>query len=73
LREWSTARHRTSRLAIYSGAGFDRVVGEYLTGYLPLLCDIVSSLNSHPKFYKSAVDRQKKSWRPRDVEMAAYY
>ena len=73
VREWSTARHKSSRLAIYTQASLERALSEYLTVYLPLLRDIAASLNSRRDFYKSAVDNQSKEWRAADVEMAAYY
>jgi len=73
VREWSTAQHKISRLAIYTQTGFERVLREYLTVYLPLLRDIASSLNSSQKLYKSAVHDELTKWRPADVEMAAYY
>jgi hypothetical protein len=73
VREWSTAQHTTSRLAIYTQPSFERVLSEYLTVYLPLLRDIASSLNLRRDFYKSAVDSRSTEWKAADVEMAAYY
>lgn len=72
-REWANGTRKTSRLAIYNRAGHNRNRDEFDDTYLPLLTQIASSLNSMHATFKCAATETEKSWRPADVEMAAYY
>lgn len=71
-REWQKGKDGGSRLAAYSTRGYDHNLKEYLFHYLPLLTAIAESLNRRGDKYVCAASSKKKSWRPADVEMAAY-
>ena len=72
-REWSNGKRKSTRLAIYSSAGHRLNCVEFVDAYLPLLTQIAESLNILGATYRCAVTGINKSWRPADVEMAAYY
>jgi hypothetical protein len=72
-REWTNAKHISSRLAIYSVYGLRLNEKEYFTKYLPLLRSIADSLNTLHEFYRCEATGNYKKWYPADVEMAAYY
>ena len=72
-REWPKRSHNTSRLAIYYSQGHARNCKEFVEVYLPLLTQIAHSLNEMGVTYRCAATGMHKSWRPADVEMAAYY
>jgi len=72
-REWGTARHTSSRLAIYSSAGHKSNCEEFVNAYLPLMAQIAESLNLLGVTYKCAETGENKKWRPSDVEMSVYY
>lgn len=72
-REWSTGKHTTSRLAIYQDSYYVYNRNEYIKTYLPLLEKISTTLNTMGIRYKCAATGETKSWRPADVEMAAFF
>lgn len=72
-REWSTRSHNTSRLAIYYPQGHARNCKEFVEVYLPLLTRAADCLNNVGATYRCAATTTQKSWRPADIEMAAYY
>lgn len=72
-REWSTGKHATSRLAIYQDSNYVYNRNEYIKTYLPLLAKISTTLNTMGIKYKCAATGETKSWRPVDVEMAAFF
>lgn len=72
-REWANGNHTKSRLAIYNLPGHKRNCAEFTEVYLPLLRQMAQSLNQCGAKYKCAATDREKSWRPADVEMAAYY
>lgn len=72
-REWSSSRRTSSRLRIYSKAGFVRNLDEYFQVYLPLLSGIADALNLAGRNYRCAASGSFRDWAPADVEMAAYY
>lgn len=72
-REWANGRHKSSRLAIYTNAGFSINKNAYLTMYLPLMASIANALNIKGHHFRCAATDLMKPWTPPDVEMAAYY
>jgi hypothetical protein len=72
-REWTTKKHSTSRLAIYSSNYHRANLNEYMDNYIPLLKSIADNLNSRGIQYSCAATGENKNWRPTDVEMAAYF
>ena len=73
LREWANGRHTSTRLRIYDRAGYEGNRKEYTNNYLPLLSRITEALNGLTAPYNCAATNQRRSWRPADIEMAAYY
>jgi len=73
LREWTNGRHASTRLGIYSSAGYTRNRQEVTNCYLPLLSQIAGELNKLGARYACAATGLPQAWRPADVEMAAYY
>ena len=72
-REWANGEHTRSRLAIYNSSYHKRDRAEFTEVYLPLLRQVAHFLNQCGAKYKCAATSKEKSWRPADVEMAAYY
>ncbi len=72
-REWSTARHTNSRLATFTPSNYLYNRKVFVEVYLRLLACIAAELNTIPAQYTCAASRELKTWRPTDVEMAAYY
>ncbi len=72
-REWQDGKHKTSRLAIYNPSSYAVNRDEFVDTYLPLLGQIAKSRNNMGAAFKRATRETEKSWRPADVEMAAYY
>jgi hypothetical protein len=72
-REWENGTHKKSRLAIYNAGYHKKNRDEYLTKYLPVATQIAKSLNGMGLTYTCAATKSSRSWRPADVEMAAYY
>ena len=72
-REWSKGKHTTSRLAIYQSYSHKENLNQFIEQYLPLLHGISESLNSDGITYTCKATNMQKSWRPCDIEMAAYY
>jgi hypothetical protein len=72
-REWANGRHSASRLAVYTATGHEHNRRELFSTYLPLLRRIAKALNAIPAPYRCAATKQDKSWRPADIEMAAYH
>lgn len=73
LREWANGRHATSRLAIYNRTRYMQNRQEFTEHYLPVLAQIADELNALPAHYMCAATGRPQTWRPADVEMAAYY
>lgn len=73
VRQWSNQQHSSSRLDIYTAGGYERNKDEYLHSYLPLLKHVARALNSLDGEYCCAATGLMRTWRPADVEMAAYY
>jgi len=72
-REWAKGKHKTSRLAIYNPSHHVANRDQFVDRYLPLLAQIASSLNCMGANFRCAATGREKSWRPADVEMAAYH
>ena len=72
-RQWSTSKHKVSRLDVYSIKGHEANLDEYIDTYLPVLTAIAEILNAQRVGYLCAVSCEKQQWRPADVEMAAYH
>jgi hypothetical protein len=73
LREWSNGPDGSTRLATYAPSRLARNLEEYVEVYLPLLKRVADALNLMPRKYNCAATNIAMSWRPADVEMAAYY
>lgn len=71
-REWSTAAHTTSRLAVYNPDGQNHNLMEFINAYIPTVAGISAALNAASITYACAATGIAKPWRPADVEMAAY-
>jgi hypothetical protein len=72
-REYADGRRTSTRLATYSPQGYEQNLDEYVRVYLPLLAGIAAALNRLARRYGCAATGQDRTWRPADVEMAAYY
>ena len=72
-REWSTGKHKTSRLAIYQEKSHKYNLQIFIEQYLPILEKLSKALNEDEAFYLCKATNSYKYWRPCDVEMAAYY
>jgi len=72
-REWYKGKDTTSRLAIYQDSNYYYNRNEYINNYLQLLAKISTTLNTKGIKYKCAATGETKSWRPADVEMAAFF
>lgn len=72
-REWPTGKHTTSRLAVYQDGNYIHNRNEYIKNYLPLLTKISTTLNTNGISFKCAATGEIKSWKPSDVEMAAFF
>jgi hypothetical protein len=73
LREWSSSKRRTTRLATYNSRGLALNIDQYFQSYLPLLNALGACMNSVGTRYTCSATTLAKDWRPADVEMAAYY
>lgn len=71
-RQWADGKHRSTRLATYTQSGREWNLDCYLSAYLPLLAGIADSLNRTVGGLLCAATDVRRSWRPADVEMAAY-
>lgn len=72
-REWCTAAHDVSRMAVYQRAGLVTTAHQYCTRYLPILESIADWLNLNEITYDCPVEGNAKQWRPADIEMAAFF
>lgn len=72
-REWTNGKHTKSRLSIYNDASHAINRDEYVDAYLPLVAKIAEALNGSGATYSCAATKERKTWRPADVEMAGYY
>lgn len=73
LREWTNARHASTRLGTFTTARYSQNRQEFTGTYLPLLSAIAAELNMLHRPYTCAATGKPQGWRPADVEMAAYY
>lgn len=72
-REWSTGKHRTSRLAIYQANSHKFNLQIFIEQYLPILDRLSKAFNENDTCYWCKATKTYKYWRLCDVEMAAYY
>lgn len=71
-RQWANGQHRASRLATFTDSHCEANLSEYCTVYLPALATIAELLNSQRGGFLCATTNARRTWRPADVEMAAY-
>lgn len=72
-RQWANGNHVQSRLATITRVTRAHNLHEYLVVYLPLLAEVASVLNRQGQHFRCAATGETKTWRPADIDMAAFY